>query len=326
VYHVDPVLEGKPMTKRDLVLGLLDPTKPQTGTLAAFFLHFDPSCHFGQAAAAKHLEFFRATGMDFVKIQYERNFPRLTTIHRPADWTRMPLYGKEFFAPQLEAVEGIVKAAKREAVVVVTLYSPFMCAAHAVGEDTVLHHLRENPEPVRKGMEIVTESVMAFVKACIRLGVDGFYHSTQGGETRRLADRTLFDAFVRPYDLAVMQEAERSSIFNILHVCDYVGEYDDLTRFQDYPGHVVSCPLNVGGHPLSLAEASLLFKRPVMGGLDRHGVIATGGEGQIRAEVQAVLRDAPERCILGADCTVPTETPWENLRTAIEAAHAWQLG
>jgi uroporphyrinogen decarboxylase len=164
------------------------------------------------------------------------------------------------------------------------------------------------------------------VRACVRRGVDGFYHSTQGGETHRLADRTLFDTFVRPYDLAVMKEAERSCIFNILHVCDYVGEYDDLTRFQDYPGHLVSCPLKVGGRPLPPAEAYRVFKRPVMGGLDRHGAIATGPEAQIRAEVDAALREVPERFILGADCTVPADTPWESLRTAIQTAHAWQRG
>jgi uroporphyrinogen decarboxylase len=314
------------MNKRDLVLGLLDSGMPQTYIPAAFFLHFDPSCHFGRAGVDKHLEFFRATGMDFVKIQYEHNFPRLPAIQRAGDWNTMPLYGEEFFEPQLEAVEGIVNAVKREAVVVVTLYSPFMCAAHAVGEENVLQHLRENPDPVLKGMEIVTESLMTFVKACIRLGVDGFYHSTQGGETHRLADRTLFDEFVRPYDLAVMKEAERSCIFNILHVCDYVGEYDDLTRFQDYPGHVVSCPLKVGGRPLPLPGAHRLFGRPVMGGLDRHGAIASGSEPQIRAEVEATLRQAPEHFILGADCTVPAETPWENLRTAIQTAHGWQRG
>jgi uroporphyrinogen decarboxylase len=165
---------------------------------------------------------------------------------------------------------------------------------------------------------------MTFVKACVGLGVDGFYHSTQGGERNRLADRTLFDAFVRPFDMAVMMEAERSCAFNVLHICDYLGEYDDLTRFQDYPGHVVSCPLKAGGRPLPLDEASRMFNRPVMGGLDRLGAIATGSEAQIRAEVEAVLRHAPERFILGADCTVPAETPWRNLRTAIEAAHAWR--
>lgn len=314
------------MNRRDTVLGLLDPGRPQATVPAAFFLHFDPSCHLGQAAVDTHLAFVRATGMDLVKIQYERGFPRFPGIQRPADWTRMRFYGEKFFEPQLEVVEGILKAVKHEAVVVVTLYSPSMCAGYAVGEERLLEHLLDDHEAVANGMEVVTDSLMSFVKACIRLGVDGFYHSTQGGEKNRLAERALFDTLVRPYDLAVMNEAERSCAFNILHICDYLGEYDDLTRFQDYPGHVVSCPLKVGGRPLPLAEAYRFFDRPVMGGLDRNGVIATGSEAQIRAEVEAVLREAPPRFILGADCTVPAETPWENLRTAIQTAHAWQRG
>jgi uroporphyrinogen decarboxylase len=34
-----------------------------------------------------------------------------------------------------------------------------------------------------------------------------------------------------------------------------------------------------------------------------------------------LLEEAPDRFILAADCTVPSETPWENLKTAIAAAH-----
>ena len=41
------------MNKRDTVLGLLEPGKRQPYIPAAFFLHFDPSCHFGQAAVAR---------------------------------------------------------------------------------------------------------------------------------------------------------------------------------------------------------------------------------------------------------------------------------
>jgi len=44
-----------------------------------------------------------------------------------------------------------------------------------------------------------------------------------GGERDRLADRSLFDTFVRPYDMVVMMEAERSCVFNVLHICDYLG-------------------------------------------------------------------------------------------------------
>jgi uroporphyrinogen decarboxylase len=40
--------------------------------------------------------------------------------------------------------------------------------------------------------------------------------------------------------------------------------------------------------------------------------------------VNRILEAAPERFLLGADCTVPSDTPWENLRAAVTAAHAYQ--
>ena len=63
-----------------------------------------------------------------------------------------------------------------------------------------------------------------------------------------------------------------------------------------------------------------------MGGLDRKGVIARGDESAIRQEVERILLDAPERFILAADCTVPNETHWENLKIAIDAAHNFMGG
>lgn len=39
---------------------------------------------------------------------------------------------------------------------------------------------------------------------------------------------------------------------------------------------------------------------------------------------QAALAQAPEQFILGADCTVPGETPWDNVKTAIDTAHAYK--
>lgn len=307
--------------KRDLILSLLDSSQISVYTPAAFFLHFDPSCHRGQAAVDKHLEYFRYTSMDFVKIQYEQSFPLLPDIQRPADWANMPLYKEDFFEPQLKVIDGLVKAAKAEAMIICTLYSPFMCAGHAVGAERMMQHIAEDPDSVRKGMEIVTESVLNFVKASIRLGLDGFYASTQGGEISRLADAALFDLLVRPFDLAVMEEANAHCLFNVLHICDYVDTYDDISRFVDYPGHVINTPLMVGGQPLMMVDAARLFNRPVMGGLDRHGALANGTPEQVRSAAQAVLDAAPPHFILAADCTVPADTPWDNLRAAIETAH-----
>jgi uroporphyrinogen decarboxylase len=63
-----------------------------------------------------------------------------------------------------------------------------------------------------------------------------------------------------------------------------------------------------------------------MGGLNRKGVLATGSPEQLRAEVERVIQSAPPRFILGADCTVPSDTSWDNLKLAISIAHAHQAG
>lgn len=309
------------MNKRDTVLNLLTSNQKMAYTPAAFFLHFDPEFHRGQAAVEKHLEYFRYTDMDFVKIQYEHSFPRNPDIQRPEDWAKMPFYGLDFYETPLRVVEGLVKAAKPEALVILTLYSPFMFAGQVAGEETVTRHIKENPEAVRRGMQIITDSLMQFVKECIRLGLDGFYTSTQGGEVGRLDDPTLFDACIRPYDLALMNEINRTCIFNVLHICDYRLPYRSLEPFLGYPGQVVNASLELTGGKTTAQEVARMFGRPFMGGMDRKGALSHGPEAQIRAEAKAALDSAPDRFILGADCTVLAGTPWDNLRAAVTIAH-----
>ena len=310
--------------KREAVLSLLEPGRKPDYTPAAFFLHFDPAHHTGQAAVDKHLEYFRYTGMDLVKIQYEHTFPHLPEIRRPEDWARMPCYGLDFYEAPLHLVEGLVKAAKSEALVIQTLYSPFMCAGHTAGAQLIVDHIKQDPERVRHGMQVITDSLMLFVKECVRLGLDGFYTSTQGGEDGRFGDPALFEACIRPYDLALMEEINRTCLFNILHVCDYHLPYSDLVPFADYPGHVVNASLELTGGKISAREVAARFGRPYMGGLERKGVIATGSPREVQQAVEDVLRTAPERFMLGADCTVPSETSWDNLKTAIATAHAFR--
>jgi uroporphyrinogen decarboxylase len=323
---VSPGQKGFDMNKRDVVLSLLDGQTTRPYVPAAFFLHFPPAFRERQAAVEKHLEFFRYTDMDFVKIQYERTFPANPRIQKPTDWATMPRYDLDFFEGQLRAVEGLVKAAKRDAVVVVTLYSPFMCAGHATSLPTVKAHLEAEPEHVAKGLEIIADSLLRFVRECIQLGVDGFYASTQGGEAGSFSQPGIFEHYVKPYDLLVMQEFSSACPFNILHVCDYVADYADFTPFLDYPGQIVSSPLKLGDKALSPADAARFFARPWMGGLERKGTLASGTPDQVKEAARAVLASAPERFILGADCTVPDQTPWENLKAAIEAAHAHRPG
>jgi uroporphyrinogen decarboxylase len=308
------------MNKRDDLLSHISSERRAGYIPAAFFMHFDRTCHQGQAAIDKHLEFFRHTGMDFVKIQYEQTVPCLPLIHKPKDWAHAPRCSEEFFETTVHIVEGLVKAAKDQALVIMTLYSPFMWAKRIAGAVDLAEHLRQNPEAVKKGLEIMTENVLNQVRACKRVGIDGFYASSQGGEAFRFKDSDIFQKFIKPTDLAVWDKIQ-SCTFNILHICDYEGDYNDLTPFLDYPGDVVNCSLRVGERTLSPKELSRMFGRPFMGGMERKGVIAAGGTDEIRQAAERILADAPERFILAADCTVPSDTPWDHLKIAIDTAH-----
>jgi uroporphyrinogen decarboxylase len=311
--------------KRDLVLNIIDDKNVQSYFPAGFFIHFDKSHRSGQAAVNKHIEYFRYTGMDIVKIQYETIFPLLPEIARSGKWGEMPFYGKEFYEDQLSIAKNIIKEMKKEALVIMTLYSPFMCARSTIGgEDEITKTIMENPEEFKKGMGIITESLMSFVKNCIDIGIDGFYASTQGGENHRFSDPFYFNSCIKPYDLTLMNEIDKSCIFNILHICDFRGKYDDLNPFLDYPGHVVSFFNELNGKKISAKEISELFNRPVMGGMDRKGIIVNGNKKQIIDAVTDVLKDAPEKLILGADCTLPDDVNWENIKTAISAAHLYE--
>src|SRR5206468_11060631 len=140
--------------------------------------------------------------------------------------------------------------------------------------------------------------------ACIKEGIDGFYASTQGGEAKRFSNPAIFTNYVKPFDLVSMKEIATACSFNILHVCDYVAPYDNYAAFPDYPGHIVNCNVKLADRRISAQEVTSLFKRPFMGGMDRHGVIATGTPEQVEAEVQSVLKNSPSPFLLGADCTV----------------------
>jgi uroporphyrinogen decarboxylase len=94
--------------------------------------------------------------------------------------------------------------------------------------------------------------------------------------------------------------------------------------FLDYPGHVVNCNPELESGALTGHEISRMFKRPFMGGLDRKGIIVTGSEAEITNAVLGILNKAPEKFILAADCTLPGDINWDNIRTAIVTAHEFR--
>lgn len=312
---------NKEINKRDALLELIHSSKKQNYYPGAFFIHFPEEDHFGPTAIDKHLDYFRFTGLDILKIQYERRFPLIESLQKPSDWSKVPLLKKDFYEEQLKVIEGIVRQGKKEALVIPTVYSPLSFAGHFTGYKHHIDHLNEDPDSVKKGLEIITESTLIFVKECIKLGVDGFFQATQGGEADRFKHDHIFEDYIRPFDIVVAQEMADHCQCNILHIHNGGNGYADYSSFHDYPGHIINCGLQLKNSRTTTKELYSQFQRPIMGGLNKAGIIYSGSKAEIENEVKQTVSNAPEKFMLGATCTVPMDINWNNIKTALDTAH-----
>lgn len=307
--------------KRELVLSVLDQSKPNEYVPAAFFLHFDDKL--GAKAVQDHANYIRSINSDLVKIQYEVVVPSIE-IKSPEDWKNVPVYEADFFEPQLAVIEDLAKEFKGEILVLPTVYSPLMLLFQTAGKDAV-SVIRKDPEAAVQAIANLTQSVINYIDAARKRGADGFYVSTQAyidSEDAKAAEK--FSKLIRPYDKSVSEYADSIAPFNILHICGYTGNYNDVASYADYPGSVINLPTYVGDGSESLKHFYEVFSRPIFGGLNRLGAITNGTLDEAKAEVDKVLESAPQNFILGANCTVPSETDYDHLRAIIDYAHSWR--
>ena len=319
--------ESTANSKRERILQVLDQSRPNEYVPAAFFLHFENKL--GRKAVQDHKDFYRATNMDFVKVFYEIAVPQVD-IQSGKDWEKVPVYGEDFFEPQVAVIEDLAREFKGEAFILPTVYSPLALAHQTLGRANGKNFrklVEENPKAFGKAIKNLSLSIENYLRAARKRGADGFYISSQGGDGNSLPEK-IWNEQVRQWDKHVSEVANEIGEINILHICDYGTPFKNaeaLYAFADYPASIINVPLNFSdGTTLNLKEAQKRFGRPIFGGLERLGVIANGSIEEAKAAVDKVLQNAAPNFILGADCTVPGTTDWDKLRAVIDYAHNWR--
>lgn len=312
-------------SKRERILQVLDQSRPNEYVPAAFFLHFENKL--GRKAVEDHKNFYRATNMDFVKVFYEIAVPKID-IQSGKDWEKVPVYGEDFFEPQIAVIEDLAREFGDEAFILPTVYSPLSLAGQTLGRGKDLKKLiEEDPKAFGKAIKNLSLSIENYLRAARKRGADGFYISSQGGDGNSLPEK-IWKEQVRQWDKHVSEVANEISEINILHICDYGTPYKNaeaLYAYADYPASIINVPLKFSdGSTLNLKEAQQRFGRPIFGGLERLGAIAKGSLEEAKAAVDQVLKNASPNFILGADCTVPGDTDWDKLRAVIDYAHTWR--
>ncbi len=308
--------EEQALNKRELVERVLDLSKAPEVIPSAFFHHFPDK--FGPKAVEEHIAFFRATNNDILKVQYE-TLPPQWEIKTAKDFEKVEILPTEYFEPQLQVIEELAKQLKDSALIIPTVYSPLLILHQAAGEG-VDEVIKKYPQAAEPAFEKLAKSIENYIRAARKRGADGFYVSSHGGNVEFFGqDSEVWTKYLRKWDKYISEVADSVAPLNILHICG--GKYKNLDAWADYPGTIINLP---EFEVEKLRHAQEVFKRPILGGLDHHGVLINGTLEDVYTQIDSVLAKGPQNLILGANCTVPDSTSSERIRAIVDYVHSWR--
>lgn len=305
--------------------------KPVDRVPIALWRHFPGDDRKADSLAAVHVAFQQRYRWDFLKVTpasgyygddwglragYKPN--REGTRHyaeRPVkkagDWPHLKIldvtagaYGRELHALRL------IREALSDALILSTIFSPLTIARTLSGEQAMIRYLRENPDELHQGLEVITDATARFAAETLATGIDGVFFATQCATTGYMTVEE-YEEFGRPYDLRALEAAQRAEL-RILHVHGTEIMFDQLA---DYPVDAINWHDRKTAP--ALAEAQPRFSGALAGGIDEWGTLSSGSPEQITAEVQdAIAQTKGVGLIVAAGCVIPVDVTAERLQAA----------
>ncbi len=299
--------------------------KPVDRVPVGMWYHFSPSLTAEEAADA-HFNYVKSVDLDLIKIMYDNDYYLDQKIEKPSDWYRIKPLGKgsPFYRKQRDILRRLVDKGAGTYPIWATMFGPFKFAVMATSDALVMEHSRQDPEAVCAGVSAIADSLCEWAEGYLTEGADAIFYSAQFGEVGRFS-KNEWRKLVKPYDLKVLSVAERmEGKYNVLHLCGEP-EYKyrvHLDRFADYPGSMVNWAIYPNAYELE--RGADLFERPVMGGLDNHGVMAHGSNDQVAENVRALIdRYGKQGFMLGADCSIESPACAGRIHAAVIAAQQY---
>lgn len=328
------------MTKRERVAAAVAGARPDRVPVS-FWRHFPDADHDAGQLADATIAFQRTYDLDLVKLMPSgmygtEDFGTVAGDPDPAtgakrliegpigdagDWVRLRVASPEGGARgrELRCLRIVRQALGPDVPIIQTVFSPLTTAAKLAGRDRLIAMLRQAPDAVREGLETITRSEQAFVRACLDAGADGIFFATQlaGADG---SGTEPYNSFGVPYDLRVLEALDGRPHLSLLHLHGDAVPFDLFAQYR-----VPIFNWHDRRTPPSLKEGCRLRAwGAAAGGLDERGVLLEGSPGQVAEDVLAVLRRTGGlRHLLAPGCVLPLRVPPENLdavRGAVEAA------
>lgn len=318
------------MNKRERVIAAIYKKETQ-GVPSCFSLHFPKEQTRGWEAIKAHLKFFKDTDTDIVKIMNEDFVPTVGRISSAADYDRV---GRDtgFVEDQLELIKRIAGDCESDVFTTGTIHGMTASALHPIEHSGVPYAeareqlcalLRQDPNKVSSAMHRICDALCELARRSIEFGLDSVYLASLGGEPEYFTDEE-FNEYIAPMDKQILTAVREAGGYSILHICK---EGLKMERYKSYAPYADVVNWGVYEVPMSLRKGRAMFPGcTVLGGLRNHGgALESGSEDDIRAEVSDVIDFfGPKGLILGADCTLPSNTDPARIRTAVMEARYYR--
>jgi uroporphyrinogen decarboxylase len=312
-----------------------EPVRP---TPVAFWHHFPADDGEADSFAAATEAFYRRYDVDLVKLMPTGMYSVIdygvavrpsgdeigTTLYAsgpvasPGDWARLPdvsptagVLGRE-----VAAVQRVRQLVGPDVPVIQTIFSPLTMAAKIAGGDLAGAVLADE-SVAHAVLSRLAQDVIAFGRACLAAGADGFFFATQLANAQAI-DRAAYDRLGVPYDLQILDALRPGAWLQVLHLHGVDPFFELADR---YPVDVVNWE-DRETKP-SLADALAQTGRCLLGGLDRGEPMVRSDPARVAAQVRdAVAQTGGRRLIVGGGCVLPVTAAPENLAAIVSAARS----
>ena len=300
----------------------------------SFWLHFPDIDFNGPLLAERLIEFNDRFDLDFIKVMpsglytvvdwgceikrfnnpYDVPIVVNFAINSPADWDALSVLDvcSGAWGEETRALEVLADQIGGEVPFVETIFSPLTTAFKLAGEK-LFDHVKDAPDILHKGLEVITQTTVSFVEAACQRGISGIFFATQCA-TSDWMSLDAYDEFGKRYDLQVLSALGESTYLNILHI------HGSNTYFKELSNYPVSA-LNWHDrltYP-SLSQARELTSKCLIGGINESDVVEKSNSDVMGEVRQAIENNNGKGLIIAPGCVLPTRIPQERLKLLRES-------
>jgi uroporphyrinogen decarboxylase len=194
------------------------------------------------------------------------------------------------------------------------LTGPFTNASFLIGAEKLARLTIQKPEAVHALCEISLETNLRYAEAIIDIGCAPSLTDPMSSGT--VISRKNFEAFSLPYLKRLIDYIHGRGKSVTLHICGKTDRVWDLMADAGADCLSIDNEASLEGAKLRVGDRVRL-----MGNVRPSEVMLEGAEEDVARAVRKCVRaahESPKGCIVASGCSLPTETPFENIHAMLD--------